>query len=322
MFTVQIIKLDNVRNLEHAAELLERSQILDETVDDEEWPTHEPLTKRWNAAPYFDPGINEITAGTRENIRVMFAEGYNERYKRKESWYDDEDGGDELVPKENRINISKYNSIFFEYDDNVYVAPIMPLTGPLSTYIGDLLPEEIWGVHTKEPNDYKMSKDFFYWLLNIFTRKNKLVASDPQIRIRSWTGFHGMTQDTIHKLSGEGDQISAILGTLAFLFMDDPFKSLNVSIQFKNERIPVVLWATGSLTIDDALYEGIFANGFFHEKQKVLLAVLLYTQVLPELFKAYTSDKKSDKWNEKIKEDFRNYIGDQIISRVKSELQI
>ncbi|AUS27048.1 hypothetical protein MMB75_05510 [Paenibacillus sp. P2(2022)] len=176
--------------------------------------------------------------------------------------------------------------------------------------------------HQKEPSDYKLSKDFFYWLLNVFTRNNKLVSFNPSIRIRSWTGFHGTTQDTVHKLMGEGEHISAILGTLAFLFMDDPFKSLSLSIQYENERIPVHLWANGSLSIHDYEYEGMFANAYQDEKRKVLLSILMYTEVLPALFQAYQQAITNNKWNEQAKEEFRNYIGDEIITRVKSELQI
>ncbi|SUA70013.1 Uncharacterised protein [Paenibacillus polymyxa] len=46
MFAVQILRFDGVRSLEEAARLLEESSILDEVVNDELWPAHEPLTKR------------------------------------------------------------------------------------------------------------------------------------------------------------------------------------------------------------------------------------------------------------------------------------
>jgi hypothetical protein len=59
--------------------------------------------------------------------------------------------------------------------------------------------------------------------------KNKKLSEDPKIMIKSWTGYRGTTQDSVHKLTGEGERISAILGTLAFLFMDDPFKTLTHS---------------------------------------------------------------------------------------------
>ncbi|KJK30793.1 hypothetical protein TY89_11555 [Paenibacillus polymyxa] len=109
---------------------------------------------------------------------------------------------------------------------------------------------------------------------------------------------------------------------MAFLFMDDPFKSLSLSIQYENERIPVHLWANGSLSIHDYEYEGMFANAYQDEKRKVLLSILMYTEVLPALFQAYQQAITNNKWNEQAKEEFRNYIGDEIITRVKSELQI
>lgn len=319
MFSVQLLRFYDVETLEQAENLLEESKVLDETVEDELWPMHEVLTKRWNSVDLFDEGINDILSGTRETVSFMIAEGYNERPKRKESWID----GGQLVPKEDRINITKYKSIFFEHDNCVYAAIIMPLSANINTYCSDLFPEEIWGSHIKEPAEFTLSKDFFYWMLDVFTRRNKYVSPvDPTIRIRSWTGFHGFTQDSVHRLSGEGDQISAILGTLAFLFMDDPFKSLSINIQYERERIPVVLWSNGSLTIDEYEYEGMFSNGFHDDKRKVLLSILMYTKVLPDIFRAYEKAKDSDSWNDIIKDDFRHHIGDQIITRVRDELQI
>jgi hypothetical protein len=318
LFAIQILRFDNIDSLDEAARLLEGSSILDEVVSDEDWPDHEPLTKRWNQVTGFDFGINELISGTRTPVRFIIAEGYNERTKRKDSWFE----GEMFVPKEERINVVRYNSMFFEYEGSVFIAPLMPFSANINTYCSDLLPLEIWGTHQKEPSDYKLSKDFFYWLLNVFTRNNKLVSNNPSIRIRSWTGFHGTTQDTVHKLTGEGEQIAAILGTLAFLFMDDPFKSLSICIQYENERIPVHLWANGSLSIHEYEYEGMFANAYQDEKRRVLLSYFMYTEVLPELFKAYNSAKESDTWNEQVKEDFRNYIGDEIITRVRDELQI
>lgn len=319
MFTAQIVKLDQIDNLEQAAIVLENNSILDETVDHDDWPDHEPLTKRWFGVDQFDLGINELMAGTRESVKFIIANGYNERTKRESSWYD---GTVFIDDKEERINKAEFKSIFFESEGSVFIATLMPLSANLNTYINDLLPEPIWGTRTKEPTDYKLNQDFYYWLLNAFTRNNKVASSNPVIYIRSWTGFHGTTQDTIHRMTGEGERISAILSTLAFLFSDDPFKSLSLAIQYENERIPVHLGETGYLTISDFEYEGMFSNAYHGTSREILLTILMYTKVLPDLFKSYELSKAEGRWNETVKEEFRNSIGDQIITRVKSELDI
>lgn len=319
MFTAQIVKLNEIDSLRQAAIILESNSILDDTVDHDDWPAHEPLTKRWLGVDQFDLGISELMAGTRETVRFIIAHGHNERAKRENGWYD----GDVFIEdKSERINTAKFNSIFFEMGDFVYVAVLMPLSANLNTYINDLLPEELWGSKTREPIDYKLHQDFYYWLLNAFTRNNRVASSNPVIYIRSWTGFHGTTQDTIHRMSGEGERISAILSTLAFLFSDDPFKSLSLAIQYENERIPVHLGETGYLTISNYEYEGMFSNAYHGTSREILLTILMYTKVLPDLFRSYELSKEEGRWNETTKEEFRNSIGDQIISRVRSELEI
>lgn len=316
LFNVRLLRFPDVINLNDAENRLERSQILDETVEDDLWPAHEPLTKRWNHIHPFNNQIHEITSGTREVVRFIYSEGYNEREKRKDKWQ--ENGL--LVEKFDRVNVTKVNTMFFQINNSVYAAPVMSPSTNLNTYCSDLFPGEIWGEIVKDPNDFWLSKDFYYWLLNSFTRNNGRIT--PTVRITSWTGFQGVTQDAIHKLAGEGDHISAILGTMAFLFMDDPFKSLSVVIQYENERVPVLLGSAGNLEIYEFEYEGRFANAYGGEQLKVLLTIMMYTKILPHLFDAYNTARATGLWNDQIKEQFRQWIGDAIISRVSDELQI
>ncbi|MCY9511976.1 hypothetical protein M5W68_00020 [Paenibacillus larvae] len=312
MFSLQIVKFDDINDLTTVGGILNSFSKLDEQVDDVLWPEHEFLIKRWVS------NTGQLTSGTQETNHFILAEGYNERCKRKDSWF--EDGV--LVPKEDRINTTRYQCIFFEYDNSVYMTALMPLSVNLNTFCNDLLPQDSWGKIQKAPSNFTLSKDFFYWLLNAFTASNRKLSDTPRIEIRSWTGFRGYTQDTTHKLSGEGERISAILGTLAFLFMDDQFKSLSISIQYENERIPVHLYADGSLSIHDFEYEGIYANAYQDNNRVILLTILMYTKVLPALSQAYIKAKETDAWNENEKEKFRKYIGEQIMTRVKEELLV
>lgn len=74
--------------------------------------------------------------------------------------------------------------------------------------------------------------------------------------------------------------------------MDDQFKSLSISIQYENERIPVHLYADGSLSIHDFDYEGLYANNCKDNNRIILLTILMYTKVLPALSQAYIKQKK------------------------------
>ncbi|MCR8986118.1 hypothetical protein NW801_13900 [Brevibacillus laterosporus] len=322
MFHASIVKLNDVCNLETALEKLEESRILDDPVDDEEWPDHEVLTKRWNPIGHpFEAGINELQTGTRESVRFLIAEGYNERTRRKDKWFEDNELRDEIVDFEDRINKTKITTIFFEYDSSVYASPWTPPNNNMNTFCNDLLPEGIWGNVEKNPTSMKIGHDFYYWMLNAFTRESKRVSFTPEIFIRAWTGFSGTSQDSTHRLSGDGDRISAILSSLAFIFMDDPFKALNLVIQYEHERIPVLLGALGNLEILENEYEGQYANRYGGPQRKVLLTILMYTKVLPALFNAYNEARNEGKWNASIKEEFTNYIGDTIIKRVTDAIE-
>lgn len=347
MFNVSLVKLSNIETLEQALEKLENSRVLDQPVEDLDWPPHEVLSKRWNPVEPFDLEIIELQTGTRENVKFILAEGYNERTKRRSKWFEtieDEEMDldlelnfqsfdnvfeqdspfnptkEILVKKNDRINVTKVCVVFFEQNGTVFMAPWMSPGTTLNTFCNDLLPEFTWGNVEKTPAEFHLDNDFFYWLLNAFTRSNKQISHAPNIVIRAWTGFLGTTQDTFHKLSGEGQKISVILSTLGFLFMNDPFKALNLSLQYENEFIPMIIGTQGNLVISEYEYEGQYSNAFLDHKRKALLTILAYSKVLPDLLKAYEEAYRLGHWNTAVKEDFTNWIGDNIIARVQKAL--
>jgi hypothetical protein len=320
MFNVSLVRLPNIDNIHHAAQLLQNNAILDEPVEDEDWPDHEVLTKRWNEVGNRDLNIQMLHTGTREEVFYLFSEGINERPKRKEKWFEDPTTRDALVNKNDRVNTSCVKVVFFEYQDNVYVAPWLSPNSTLNTFTNDLLPDHIWGEKVRHPNDFQLENDFFYWILNSFTRGNRIVNNNPYIAIRAWTGYHGTTQDLSHNLSGEGERISAILGTLAFLFMNDPLKALSVSIDFENERLPLVLGKKGNLQISDAEYEGRYSNAYLDDNRRILLTILVYTKILPGLFQGYHTARQNGVWNASTIEEFTHWIGDEILTRVNQAL--
>ncbi|MGA9288714.1 MAG: hypothetical protein WBV93_10255 [Anaerobacillus sp.] len=322
MFNVSLVCLTDINDLNQAAQLLEHNSVLDEPVEDEDWPDHEVLTKRWNVINNRGMNIQNLQAGTREEIRFIFIQGYNERTKRKDKWFEDPQLRNSLVQKSDRVNITEVKSIFFEYEEKVYFAPWLPPSSSLNTFTNDLLPRDIWGETIRHPQTYQIQNDFFYWILNAFTRGNRIVNRAPHTAIRSWTGFHGTTQDSTHNLSGDGERISAILGTLAFLFMNDPLKALSVSIDYENERLPLVLGAKGNLQISEYEYEGRFSNAYLDDNRKILLTILAYTKIIPSLFQGYEIARNQNTWNTNSIEEFTQWIGDEILTRVNTALQI
>ncbi|WP_143106611.1 hypothetical protein [Cohnella sp. OV330] len=207
------------------------------------------------------------------------------------------------------------NTIFFQKGEGVYAAPLMPSSAKINVFCDDLFPADQWGNVEVYPADFRLSRDLFYWLLNCFTREDGRLNAN--IRIRSWTGFNGTTQDAVHRLSGDGERIAALLGTLAFLFTGDPFKALSLCIQYNQERLPLTIGESGNVELKDYEYEGVFANRFMDEHRKVMLTYLVYTKVLPDLLAAYLQARDEGRWNDEKREEFRIWIGHTIINRVQ-----
>lgn len=55
--------------------------------------------------------------------------------------------------------------------------------------------------------------------------------------LETFTGYSGNTaKDEAHTMTAEGERVSALLGTLAFIFGEDSLKSLKVHINLEGEE--------------------------------------------------------------------------------------
>jgi hypothetical protein len=317
-FPVLLVKLDDVRTIERASTKLFENSKLDARPEKGEWPPGDSLRKRWLPGSAGETiGVNEIIYNDNVSFKYIYLKALVERAKTTVKG-----PNGQWLERSDRINKVESDVLFFEHDNKVFVAVYMNLTKTpykLNYILKDLLKEEIWGTNTVLPPVFHVTDSTYYWLLSKFLTGDKILSENPNMVIKSFTGYTGAHKDNEHSMSGEGERISALLGTLAFIFGDDTLKSLRLSINYnEKENFLFELANQGNVRLIE--YEGEISFDEIH-KEKILLTLILYKKIIPGIIKSFNKAEIDKEWNGQIKLQFIHYVGDQIINKVSEEMK-
>lgn len=236
-----------------------------------------------------------------------------------------------------RIRKNDSDIVVFEEDNDVI---IIPLRGK-NTTTGSLIRTAF---NINEDNrlvseDFPFSEDFFYWLFNHYLNNSgKIVNSEERnrkLKIISLTGFSGETRDKVNKITSDGNRISKILWTLAFLFTNEKLMSITPELEHSvvrqdgpfSEIIKLDLTLTGTYKI--GVTDHIGSRFLERKTNRSLVYLILYTYMIliPELLAAYRNDRDCKSWSPHIKKQFIMSIGSeieaqvtQILDEIESEL--
>lgn len=317
-FPVVLVKLEDIVSIEEASKNLFENSNLDARPERGDWPQGDTLRKRWQPGSTGETiGVNEINFNEDVSFKYIYLKAYVERAKTTVK-----DSHDQWLERADRINKVDSDILFFEHDTCVYVAIYMNYTKStvykINYILKDLFVENIWGTTTILPPEFHITDSTYYWLLSKFLIGDKIISTTPNMTIDTFTGYSGAAADNAHLMTGEGERISALLGTLAFIFGDDTLKSLRLSICFEsNENFLFELSQKGNIRLIE--YEGSLMFDETH-KEKIILTLILYKKIIPGIIRSYNAAEGNGEWNSQIKLQFIHSVGDQIITKVKDEM--
>jgi len=317
-YPVVLIKLNDIDTLENTLQIIQSNSVRDRRPEKGEWPITETLEKRWHPVPANEEiKITEVNYAEDETARFIYLRAFVERARSTVKNSDNE-----FLDRNNRINSVDQNVLFFENDNDIYLAVFMNFStyahSKINYILKDLLFEEAWGNHTILPNDYNITDDVYYWMLRKVIMEEKVLCNNPLMTLETFTGFSGNASDNAHHMTGNGERISALLGTLAFIFGEDSLKSLKIHLNIdESENILFELYKQGNIQVFE--YDGDLFNGTYEEVQN-LLTVYIYKKVIPEILQNYQRAKDSNDWNIDIKKSFLEHVGATMIERVQQEL--
>lgn len=315
MISATILKVIGLNNIMDVVNTIRDHGVCNEVVIDQEWPLREQLERKIEiigipeAVNYINLPNNEI------QLAFVYASSYSERAKTKRWWKDN----GVLLDKEDRIITSKADVLFFEYNQSIFAVFFTHSAPTISHLKGELLLERHWG-QLVDAVDFQVDEDLLYWLIYRRTKHQGVIRQG--LDITGLNAYLGSSIEGTHSMSAEGERVLELLGTMACIFGNEPFKSTDISVRFNTENCGFQLCRTGHIKSNDKEYRGNFCGTHIGIAKQARICLLIYTVILPALIKEYDNHKERCEWSAHKRSDFIRETGKDILKRVARGLDL
>lgn len=230
--------------------------------------------------------------------------------------YDIVDAGEQ--PEEDRT--TKREDFLIVYTTGINVNYIINKNSTASTLIRKL--NGYTGKNQLEKNMSKLDNEFFIWLISkVYNRENNIeISEDVNIKINSIKGLKGNTDDLLNKVTADGETIMNVISTLSFLLESNNISQIKTDIEYK-EHQHISLTLNKTLTIDTDLKD---YSGTLLTKEKELafteLLLLIYIELIPNLFQVYQQEIREEIWGPKKYIEFIEKVGEDVSERIEEKV--
>ncbi len=230
--------------------------------------------------------------------------------------YDIVDAGEQ--PEEDRT--TKREDFLIVYTTGINVNYIINKNSTASTLIRKL--NGYTGKNQLEKNMSKLDNEFFIWLISkVYNRENNIeISENVNIKINSIKGLKGNTDDLLNKVTADGETIMNVISTLSFLLESNNISQIKTDIEYK-EHQHISLTLNKTLTIDTDLKD---YSGTLLAKEKELafteLLLLIYIELIPNLFQVYQQEIREEIWGSKKYIEFIEKVGEDVSERIEEKV--
>lgn len=227
-----------------------------------------------------------------------------------------------LLPNDLNQSVSDIDVLIYEFDNKIRINAFRGFS-TANKILRQFFTEASWGKINPEKSD--VNEDLLYWMFKLIIDKstNTPLEPDNKLYINSLKRYRGSSKDQGNNFTGEGDRISDILGTLAFL-LDNDVKLLKTRIIYHTpdvfHSLVLEIKLTGTLKFDTNYYDGQFKSLNNTSELTIALSILITEFIIPILIDSYKYAITNHKWNPSLKRDFIERIGDKIKERVDNEI--
>lgn len=294
--------LSRFSNIDNVYEVLNQNRLI---VNEVEWDDRN-LEYRINEKEGIPLEVREILVDN-NNIRYIIFNVTIERQKR---------GWNDFESFEDKFNL--YSEDVLIYQDNTNIKMIVLSTkGNAERIIKYMFPEEVWG-HIDEDN--QITKDVLYWVFHRLREyRNDELAEGSELYLTGLISYMGKSKDEINAVRGSGVRVSALLGTLAFIFNNENLRALRPEFQFRDHTVITEIHLDNSNKIFEKYYRGVFDELNPIERN---IAILLLTckSIIPTMIGCYNINRNNNSWSPQIKLNYLQQIGISIRETVEREL--
>ena len=164
-----------------------------------------------------------------------------------------------------------------------------------------------------EAQKFDFSEDLIFWIISRFMNNQNELDENSHLSIEQIIGFKGEGQEKQAVLSGSGNQVMNLLGTLAFLAEMDSIKQVGLRFDVSGDKFEIVLYSDNSQL--DVIIDNYVGNYMFEqvEERRAKVLISIFMSLLPNVIDAYKND---DDWKNNGQAEFvRN-----IVSRAKNRM--
>lgn len=316
MFNFSVWKFNGVSNIEDVQLKIRSKIISEENVGWDDEPL-KILFKESSSGESFDE-IKSVHIESTQ-IKYIFFGSLVEKLKYAKDpnkWFLNDNNT--LKAREDRVKLLNSDVLLFERDNEIY-GILFSGVSSAKQIIVKAFPKDIWG--TVNIMNLDINEDILFWMFKTFIDfESKELSKKNPIKITAIRSYLAKTRDEINTLRGKGEKISAILGTLAFLFKNDRLKSIMPELQYKGEVFVVEISLNGTFKTDEVEYDGVFLE-LDKSSKKIAIVIYLSMILLPKLVEAYKENIKANEWSKPLKIDFIERLGLMIKESVDSELE-
>ncbi|MCC0693026.1 hypothetical protein [Clostridioides sp. ZZV14-6387] len=184
--------------------------------------------------------------------------------------------------------------------------------------------KDTWGELQNQRPD--IGEDLLYWMFKSFLDKSPKspLDSGKSLYLTSLKRYRGSTKDLGNTLTGEGDRITKILGTLAFL-LNNNLKLLKNKVTYSIggifHSLVLEIQLTGTIRFDQNYYTGDFKRLGNLEKLNAAISILIIKIIIPIIVQSYQESIINAEWSPALKRDFIKRIAEDIKERVDIEIE-
>ena len=220
------------------------------------------------------------------------------------------DGKGHFLPKDERTNHDSIGVIFFELDGNIYVI-IQESRKKQIDRVLDLI-----GLDNYCSSGWKLSKDFFNWLVYSYSELEGKISS--KIKIASISGFTGNVFDNENIVSSKSMETIKLIATRAFISTGGILKEVSIILNDSDNCSICCKLDTeckAVISINDS--EKITNTNGLDKTENLIMYV--YTYLIPLLRNIFGKDKIKFR-NQKKR--FAKKIGIEVVNEIMKENEI
>ena len=225
---------------------------------------------------------------------------------------------DNSISSQSGIGSFEKEVIFYEYNGCVKLLIIAARTNALKIK-RDIFKEEVWGEIVE--SNY-INEDLLYWLfyrLHNFELTEEL-SPNSGLYLTGLKSYMGKTRDEVNAVRGSGVRISALLGTLSFIFNNEDLRALRPEFQYNGSLIVTELNKNNVNRLVEKSCMGQF-DEYDDEKRNIAILIFTANVIIPKIQECYQESLNNNTWSIDIKLTFFQEIGRTIRSAVDTELQ-